>query len=241
VQAIVQEIPEASQVVGSFPLSEDFAAPVYNQVHQEQIIATAQAQVINQETPQVPFVEWTQEQLVVIIEVRAQERVEQHTAKQIVHVPISQIQEQSAVTGFVNPQFLNIAVETLQVVGSFPLSEEFAAPTEVTTLNTSSTSTSSDLRLDEFANMFDSCIELLTPLTAQIENIERETERVAMLTKRMMEPPLPEPPMMTEPTLLESERASSKRCRRTRYTPLPGIMENAVFLAPSAWHPTRRA
>ena len=47
---------------------------------------------------------------------------------------------------------------------------------EVTTLNTSSTSTSSsststssDLRLNEFANMLDSCIELLTPVTAQID------------------------------------------------------------------------
>ena len=35
-------------------------------------------------------------------------------------------------------------------------------------------STSSDRHLDEFANMFDSCIELLIPLTAHTENIERE-------------------------------------------------------------------
>ena len=41
---------------------------------------------------------------------------------------------------------------------------------------------------------------------------------MATLTKRMMEPPL-----------TESERASEKRRRRTRYTPLPGIMENAVY------------
>ena len=52
---------------------------------------------------------------------------------------------------------------------------------------TSSTSTSSDRRL----NMLDSCIELLLPMTAQIESIEKETERAAMLTKRMMETPLP--------------------------------------------------
>ena len=79
---------------------------------------------------------------------------------------------------------------------------------------TSSTSTSSDRRLDEFANMLDSCIELLTPMTAQIENIERETETVAMLTKRMMEPPLMEPPLMEpplmQPPVMESEQASSK-------------------------------
>ena len=118
---------------------------------------------------------------------------------------------------------------------------------EETTQNTmeipssSSTSTSSDRRLDEFANMFDSCIELLTSVTAQMDSIEKETERAAMLTKRMMQTPLPEPPMMMEPTLMESKRASSKRRRRTRYTPLPGIMENAVYLPQSAGPPTRRA
>ena len=50
----------------------------------------------------------------------------------------------------------------------------------------------------------------------------------------MMEPPMIEP-------MMEPERASAKRRRRTRYTPLPGMMENAVNLAPSAWPPTRRA
>ena len=82
--------------------------------------------------------EWIQEQIVETIEVLPQER-----AKQIVHVPIPKIQEQSAVTGSVNPQFPVTAVDASQVVGSFSLSEEFAAPAEVTTLNTSSTSTSS--------------------------------------------------------------------------------------------------
>ena len=56
-----------------------------------------------------------------------QERVKQRTAKQIVHVPVPQIQEQSAVTGLVNPQISITAVEASQVVGSFPLSEDFAA------------------------------------------------------------------------------------------------------------------
>ena len=71
---------------------------------------------------------------------------------------------------------------------------------------TISTSTSSGRRLDEFAKMLDSCIELLTLVAAQIENIEKDTERVAMLTKRMMELPT-----------MESERASAKR---RRYTPV---------------------
>ena len=76
-------------------------------------------------------------------------------------------------------------------IGDIPVPQEQLIA-EVTTLNTSSTPTSSDRRLDEFANMLDSCIELLTPVTAQIDSIEKETERAAMLTKRMMETPLPD-------------------------------------------------
>ena len=44
-----------------------------------------------------------------------------------------------------------------------------------------------------------------------------------------------------EPPMMELDWASAKRRRRTRYTPLPGIMENAVYLTPSVWPPTRRA
>ena len=66
---------------------------------------------------------------------------------------------------------------------------------------TSSTSTISDRRLDEFANMLDSRIELLTPLTTQIETSREKTERVAMLTKRMMELPVMEPPLMEPPVM----------------------------------------
>ena len=71
-----------------------------------------------------------------------------------------------------------------------------------------------------------------------------------MLTKRMLatpllEPPLPKPPLpeppMVETPMVESDLASAKRRRRTRYTPLPGIMENEVYLAPSALPPTRHA
>ena len=75
-----------------------------------------------------------------------QERVLQHAALQIVHVPVPQTQEQSAVT--VNSQFPITAVEASQVVDSYSLSEEFAAPDEVTTFSTSSTSTSSQKPLD---------------------------------------------------------------------------------------------
>ena len=82
-----------------------------------------------------------QEQIVEPTEVLPQERVQLHAATQIMHVPVPQIQEQSPV--IVNSQFPITAVEASQVVDSYSLSEEFAAPAEVTTLNTSSTSTSS--------------------------------------------------------------------------------------------------
>ena len=123
----------APQVVGSLPPLEEFASPVYNQVHQERIVTVettqniveipaVQEQVIVQEIPQLP------RRIVETIEVLPQERVELHTATQIVHVPVSQIQEQSAVTSLINPQISFTTVEAPQVVGSFPLSEGFAAP-----------------------------------------------------------------------------------------------------------------
>ena len=110
-----------SQVVDPFPLSDDFAAPMYNQVHQGQTVATVQSHVIIREPPQVPVGEWIQEQFVETIEVLPQERVDQHTAKQIVHVPIHQSQEQSA--DVVTPQF-RITAEASKVIGSFSLSRK---------------------------------------------------------------------------------------------------------------------
>ena len=52
---------EASQVVGLFPLLEKFAAHMYNQVHQERIVATVQPHFTGQEIPQLSIVEWIQE------------------------------------------------------------------------------------------------------------------------------------------------------------------------------------
>jgi len=82
--------------------------------------------------------------------------------------------------------------------------------------------------------MLDPCIEQLTPLAALGESIEKETEKIGMITKRMMETPSPALPLV-------EHRTSAKRRRRTRYTPLPGIMEHAVYQAPSAWLPERHA
>ena len=80
-------------------------------------------------------------------------------------------------------------VETIDVT---PRGSQIILNTSSTSTSSSSTSTSSDRRLDEFARMLDSCIELLTLVTAQIDGIEKETERAAMLTKRMLETPSPE-------------------------------------------------
>jgi len=41
-----------------------------------------------------------------------------------------------------------------------------------------------------------------------------------------------------DPLHQSAVRTSAKR-RRTRYTPLPGILEHAVYQAPSAWPPVR--
>ena len=62
----------APQVVGSLPPLEEFAAPVCNQVHQEQVVAgettqnkaTVQEQVTVQEIPEVQVVQRIQEQTV---------------------------------------------------------------------------------------------------------------------------------------------------------------------------------
>ena len=66
---------------------------------------------------------------------------------------------------------------------------------------------SGNLHLDDVAKMLD-----------RLQNIEMATERAAMLTKQMMESPLPEPPMDLIGLLRNA-------VGRTRYTPLPGIME----------------
>ena len=102
-----------------------------------------------------------------------------------------------------------------------PFDAEETTQSPVVIFISSSTSTSSDRRLDELAIM----LELLTLVTAQIESIEKETERAAMLTKRMMETLFPEPPMveppLPEPPMVEPDCTYARRRRRTRYTPLP--------------------
>ena len=129
-----------------------------------------------------------------------------------------------------------ISITAVEVTDSFLVSEEVATLTDMTTLNTSSTSTSRK-GLDELSSMLDSCLEQLTLLAA----IGGETERIEMLTKRMLETPLPVHPLVEPPLVESADRTSAKRRRRTRYTPLLRIMENAVYLAPIAWLPTRRA
>ena len=66
------------------------------------------------------------------------------------------------------------------------------------------------------------------------ERIEKETERIEMLTKRMMGTPSPAPPLEEPPLVESADRTSGGRRRRTRCTPLPGILEHAVFQAPNS-------
>ena len=159
-----------------------------------------------------------QEQMVEPIEVLPHELVQQHTAKEIMHVPVPQIQEQSAVTGLATSQFLVTTLNTSSTStrSSAPVcnrEETTQSPVEIT--SSSSTSISSDRRLDEFGSTLDSCIKLLTPVTGEIDSIEKASERASMLTKRMMETPLPEPPMveppLVEPPMVESDLASCSR------------------------------
>ena len=100
------------QIVGSLLPLEEFDAPVCNPFHQEQVVAgmttqhmignpDVQDQVIVQDVPGV--VERIQERILDPIEVFPLERVQHHTSLQIMHMPVPQTQEQSAVTDLVNP------------------------------------------------------------------------------------------------------------------------------------------
>ena len=167
-QVMFQEIPQAPQVVDSFPLLEDVALCENNQVHQEQIVATVQPHVLLQGIPVVQVAERTQELIVETIDV--------------------------------NSQASQMTLNT-----SSTSTRQF----EIT--SSSSTSTSND-RLAALASMLGSCLEQLTPLA----DMGEETERIEMLSKRLLEPPLPGPPMV------ELDRTSAKCRRRKWHTPLPG-------------------
>ena len=153
----------------------------------------------------------------------------------------SSVQEQVIVHN-IPPIVEQIQEQIVETIDVTPQGSQMALNTSSTSTSSSSTSTGTGCRLDEFARMLDSCIELLTPVTAQIDSIEKETEKAAMVAKRMMETPLPEPPL-PEPPMVEpsSTTSSAKRRRWTRFSPLPRIMEHAVYLAPSAWPPIRHA
>ena len=81
--------PFFPQVVGSLPPSEEFHVPVYNQMHQEQVVAVenpaVQEQVIIQEIPQVSIVERTQEHILATVQphVLFQEIPEVHVVERI--------------------------------------------------------------------------------------------------------------------------------------------------------------
>ena len=95
----------APEVVGSLLPFEEFTAPVYNQAHQEQIVAgemalnivenpVVQEQAIVQENSELQVVERIQEKIVRTTNEVPQERVQQRTVEQIVRVLVPQVQEQ---------------------------------------------------------------------------------------------------------------------------------------------------
>ena len=97
----------APQVVVSLPPFEEFTEPVYNHVHQEQIV-TGEITLNIVEHPAV------QEQL---------------TVQEIPQVSVvERIQELCSFTGLMNPQISTVSLEASQVVGSLPPVEEFAEP-----------------------------------------------------------------------------------------------------------------
>ena len=114
------------QVFVLLPPLEEFDAPVYDQVHQEQIVAgemtlnivenpVVQERVIVQENSELQVMERIQEQIVETTKEVPWERVQQRTVEQIVRMPVPQIQEQV------------IVLEIPQVVDSFLPLEEFVA------------------------------------------------------------------------------------------------------------------
>ena len=100
---------------------------MYNQVHQEQIVAgemtlnivehpVVQEQVIVQENSELQVMERIQEQIVETTKEVPRERVQQRTVEQFVRMLVPQMQEQV------------IVQEIPQAVDSFPLLAEFVAP-----------------------------------------------------------------------------------------------------------------
>ena len=135
----------APQAVGSFSPLEEFDAPVYNQIHQELIVAgettqntfenrAVQEQVIVQEipqTPQVQIVERIQEQIVELIDVRAPARNYAAPSQQLPSIIKAVTTGVNLdMTGLVKPLFsiTGVEVSAPQAVGSFSPLEEFDAP-----------------------------------------------------------------------------------------------------------------
>ena len=135
----------APQAVGSFSPLEEFDAPVYNQIHQELIVAgettqntfenrAVQEQVIDQEipqTPQVQIVERIQEQIVELIDVLAPARTYAAPSQQLPSIIKAVTTGVNLdMTGLVKPLFsiAGVEVSAPQAVGSFSPLEEFDAP-----------------------------------------------------------------------------------------------------------------
>ena len=115
---------ETPQVIGSFPLSEDSAAPVYNQVNQEQIPAACSRAPVFEYVAPAPVTEYIAPAPAVTSDAHSQQSPSVYTTTTVTtDVNLDTI-------GLVYPQFSSTAVEPFspQVVGSLPLLEEFDGP-----------------------------------------------------------------------------------------------------------------
>ena len=166
----------APQVVGSLPPFQEFDAPVYNQIHQEQIVAgettqnivqnsAVQEHEIVQENSELQVMERIQEQIVEITKEVPQERVQQRTVEQIVRVPVPQIQEQVVV------QEIPQVVERIQ--------EQIVEPIEVLLHEHVQALSVLENVLHERQRRFDHCVQVL----------EREKEKLWVLEERGVVPP----------------------------------------------------
>ena len=204
----------APQVVVSLPLCEEFSAPVYNQVNQEQINAGETTENI----AEIPVVQ------------------EQVTVQEIPEVSdVGRMQEPCSFTGLMNPEISTTSLEASQVVDSLLPDEEFTEPVYLqvhheeivagemtqnitgnsavqeqaivqeippdveqiqeqfveTIDNEPSSSSTSSSSTSTSSSSTSTIRDDIAVMLNSFHNMEKEVERAAMLTKRMMETPLP--------------------------------------------------
>ena len=114
----------APQVVVSLPPFEEFSEPVYNQVHQEQILTACSTPPVIEYVAPAPVTEYIAPAPAVTSDAHSQQLPFVYTTTTVTtDVNLN-------IIGLVHPQFSSTAVEPFspQIVGSLPPLEEFDAP-----------------------------------------------------------------------------------------------------------------